>query len=411
MRTMVALVCIGLLRLSAHAADREVRGRVIDADGKPVGGASVGTNWSGNGTGKKADGSPLDLTKPGDLAEFWGHLGQMEARGITAVTTGPDGSFTVKLHRFLPNLMAMDPARKTGGRVVIPKDFAGEPIEIRLGPLVRVRAKLAGPGDGQRAYWTNVYVETPADPTRPLDVDRLVFCGSFESRLDVLLPPGEYVLDAYGQTVKEEDDIDVKVAPHPKIVVPSDAADLDLGTLRLARVPDASLGMGKRLETARAGGPGGDYTKHFGEPPPKIHATDARGVAKRAQVSDYRGKWVLLAFWGPSCRPCIATEMPKLMQFYDDHAADRDRFEILSVCITFEDEAQTIADLERDLKPMVEHIWKGKSPAFPVLLDPSLITWERFGLPGLGTVILIDPDGKMVAGDEATLAERLKAKR
>lgn len=34
--------------------------------------------------------------------------------------------------------------------------------------------------------------------------------------------------------------------------------------------------------------------------------------------------------------------------------------------------------------------------------------WERFGLPGLGTVILIDPDGKPVPGDESVLAEWLK---
>lgn len=36
--------------------------------------------------------------------------------------------------------------------------------------------------------------------------------------------------------------------------------------------------------------------------------------------------------------------------------------------------------------------------------------WERFGLPGLGTVILIDPEGKLVEGDETELAEKLNGK-
>jgi hypothetical protein len=40
--------------------------------------------------------------------------------------------------------------------------------------------------------------------------------------------------------------------------------------------------------------------------------------------------------------------------------------------------------------------------------DSTFKTWERFGLPGLGTVILIDPEGKLVKGDEAMLAEKLK---
>jgi hypothetical protein len=47
-------------------------------------------------------------------------------------------------------------------------------------------------------------------------------------------------------------------------------------------------------------------------------------------------------------------------------------------------------------------------PKHRVLLDPTFTTWERFGLPGLGTVILIDPDGNLVKGDETVLAEKLQ---
>ena len=45
---------------------------------------------------------------------------------------------------------------------------------------------------------------------------------------------------------------------------------------------------------------------------------------------------------------------------------------------------------------------------FPLGDVERFTTWERFGLPGLGTVILIDPEGKLMKGDESVLAEKLK---
>jgi hypothetical protein len=42
-----------------------------------------------------------------------------------------------------------------------------------------------------------------------------------------------------------------------------------------------------------------------------------------------------------------------------------------------------------------------------VASHPTFTTWERYGLPGMGTTILIDPEGRLVKGDETTLAEKL----
>ena len=50
------------------------------------------------------------------------------------------------------------------------------------------------------------------------------------------------------------------------------------------------------------------------------------------------------------------------------------------------------------------HAW-GKPMPFPVLLDPSFTTCERYGLAGVWSVlILIDPQGNLVKGDEKVLA-------
>ena len=88
--------------------------------------------------------------------------------------------------------MAMDSERRRGGLVIIPKGKEGESVEIRLGPLVRVRGSFEGPGFGQRPDWTHVYVQLPDDPTRPLDSNRLVSCASFEAT-EVRLPLGPSV--------------------------------------------------------------------------------------------------------------------------------------------------------------------------------------------------------------------------
>ena len=116
----------------------------------------------------------------------------------------------------------------------------------------------------------------------------------------------------------------------------------------------------------------------------------------------------MIDFWGLSCRPCVSKGLPKLMRFYEEHAARRDRFEIISICIDIDGELKSMADVDRALEPIVKNVWGGKTLPFPVLLDPTFKTWERFGLPGLGTVILIDPERKLVKGDEEVLAEKLR---
>jgi hypothetical protein len=96
------------------------------------------------------------------------------------------------------------------------------------------------------------------------------------------------------------------------------------------------------------------------------------------------------------------------MKYYDDHKSQRDQFEIISICIDFDGDRKTLAEVDRALEPIVKNVWSGQTLPFPVLLDPSSKTLETFGISGLSTTILIDPGGNMVEGDETTLAEKLK---
>jgi hypothetical protein len=386
---------------------REVRGRVVDEGGMPVAGAAVGPFWRANGPATDRDGKPYDLTTEENVRLFWGHLGEMEPVGRPQpIRAGSDGRFSIKDPDPYFAVMAMDPSRRHGGIALIPKAERAEPLEIRLVPLVTVRGSLGGPGPGQQPSWTHVYVHLPEDPGRPLHSTRLVSCGSFEAKFEFRLPPGKYKLQAYSQFA-DDDRLEGELVPDRAFVLEAGAADVDLGRLQLT----PHRPYRQTLEAkAKAEGSWDDYTQHYGEPPPRWHATDARGVSKDARIEDFRGKWVLIDFWGLSCRPCLSEGLPRLVKFYEDHAAQRDQFEILSICIDHEGGLKSMADVDRALEPIVRHVWGGKALPFPILLDPTFKTWERFGLPGLGTVILIDPDGKLAKGDETALAERLKGR-
>ena len=97
--------------------------------------------------------------------------------------------------------------------------------------------------------------------------------------------------------------------------------------------------------------------------------------------------------------------LPRLMEFYGTHKGDRDRFEILA----FHDAtAKTFEDLDVKLKEVIEKHWKGESLPFPILLDASGTTVRRYGIQAYPTLILIDPEGRVVrGGDEAVLEAML----
>jgi hypothetical protein len=384
---------------------RELRARIVDETGMPVADAAVGCFWRANGPSRDRDGKPYDLTKQENVRRFWGHFGEMEPTGrLQPIKAGSDGVYSIKDTDPYFAVMAMDPSRRRGGIALLPNADRNEPLEIRVVPLITVRGSFEGPGPRQQPSWTHVYIHLPQDPTRPLHSTRLVSCGSFDAKFEVRLPPGTYTLEAYS-SFADADRFEGELVPDKVFELTGGQTDVDLGRLRFVpHRPDRVFLEAK----AKAEGSWSDYTQHYGEPPPQWHATDARGVRKHAQIADFRGKWVLLDFWGLSCRPCLSNGLPKLMKFYEEHAAQRDQFEIISICIDFEGELKSMTDLDRALEPIVKHVWRGKTLPFPILLDPTFKTWERFGLPGLGTVILIDPEGKLTKGDEDVLAQKLK---
>ena len=121
-------------------------------------------------------------------------------------------------------------------------------------------------------------------------------------------------------------------------------------------------------------------------------------------LEQLRGKWVAIEFWGHWCSPCTRETLPELVRLYRKYADRRDRFEILA----FHDATvDTLEELDGLLKPIAAELWEGEPLPFPILLDTTGKTVQRYGIPGYPTLVLIDPDGRIVRASQERELERI----
>ena len=115
---------------------------------------------------------------------------------------------------------------------------------------------------------------------------------------------------------------------------------------------------------------------------------DADG--KPADLSDYRGKHVLLNFWALWCAPCVK-EMPSLERL--DATLGGANFEVVTITTG------------RNARPAVDTFFAEKGLThLPKLFDPKMALLRDIGGSGLPLTVLIGPDGREVArmnGDAA----------
>ena len=114
-------------------------------------------------------------------------------------------------------------------------------------------------------------------------------------------------------------------------------------------------------------------------PAPNFSLPDLDG--KPHQLSDYRGKVVLVNFWASWCPPC-RHEMPSMERLYLKLKGQP--FQVLA-CDQQED-FDTVFAFTGQLDP---------APTFPLLLDRKSAVAKAFGVPGLPTSFLIDKQGRI----------------
>jgi AhpC/TSA family len=378
-----------------------VPGRVLDPQGQPVADVGISTLWSANGVSHE---EAVRFEKEGgDGAKFSAHEGWMEPWGNHPTKTDTAGRFSIGMewHNFF--LLAMDKERKRGALIVLDPRHAPPSLDVTLAPLLRLHGRVHIAAAAQAPEWSLVVVRLPRKEGFPLGFERMAWCSSLKARFEFMLPPGDYLFEAAAQASGRRHEL----SPFRAITVAAGTGDVDAGTLELT--PEQPTWIDRMNEAKEKGTRVAvDHTKLYGQPAPRWFAVDARGIPKNAQVSDFKGKWVLVYLWATSCAKCLGKTLPGLMEFYKAHEAQRDRFAIVAICIEPEGKWKSMADLDQALKPVVKFVWGGQTLPFPVLFDNTLNTLENWGVGAYGRKHLIDPTGCLVPGDENTLGEKLR---
>ncbi|MHC4551037.1 MAG: TlpA family protein disulfide reductase [Planctomycetota bacterium] len=246
LRVILLPLIVFVLAPAAFAEDsKEVRGRVVDADGKPVPGIGIATGWQFHGP------APSARWRAG--VKTYSHA---------ATTTDPEGKFARALYfRGRPvALLALDLASKRGGVFVLDKRNVDQEQTLTVRPLVHLHGSI-GIGDANLRD-TTVYVYV-FDPRAPIAFASYIT----RDRFSFHLPPGTYQV-----LFTAKDLVPLKVP----VGLAAGNREVDLRTVDLSAT---------------------NLAQHYGKEPPPWNVTAARGVDPGVRLSDYKGKWVLIEFW------------------------------------------------------------------------------------------------------------------
>jgi hypothetical protein len=156
-------------------------------------------------------------------------------------------------------VIVMDKEKKRGVVSTFSAQSFGKERELTLEKLAKVSGTFSCTELGTPPPWTNVYVF--AQPGNA----RVAQCDSREAKFAFLLPPGDYKIHMYGADVKSRNE---------EVLIEEDK---DFGTVDL---------------------PATNLAKLYGKPAPAIKVTAARGVKPEVQLKDFKGRYLLVEFWG-----------------------------------------------------------------------------------------------------------------
>jgi len=100
-------------------------------------------------------------------------------------------------------------------------------------------------------------------------------------------------------------------------------------------------------------------------------------------LDQYKGKWLVVNYWATWCGTCM-DELPELIDFHENN-----RLDAVVVGINFE------SIENKSLKEFVANM----SIPYPVLITEPVRKTPIGPVPALPTTYIIDPQGKVVAGE------------
>lgn len=148
-------------------------------------------------------------------------------------------------------------------------------------------------------------------------------------------------------------------------------------TYKNTRYAKGILAKIEASKVADAGGPAPDFTK-----------PDVNG--KPVSLSQFKGKYVLLDFWGSWCGPCRAAN-PHLKELYATYAAKG--FEILGIA---SEKVSGQAQAEKMWKEAIEKDGLTWTNVLNNELSMKLDVVQLYNIEGYPTQILLDKEGKVI---------------
>jgi hypothetical protein len=213
----------------------EVSGRVVDASGKPVGGAEI---------------------------SVYGVLWDVKAQDFKfnePIKTDVEGRFSKKIKVNMPALsfFAADPTHKQGGFTLVKQENMGA-FEIKIEPLRELRFKIETPAlEGEPPFIAGIVARKEGG---------MAWLENIGADNKVMVPAGNYDIMFYSPELKGG-----------QAKADLTAGNADAGTVKMELSVLASL---------------------YGKKPPELKVVEGRGVDPKFTLDQYRGKWVILEFWG-----------------------------------------------------------------------------------------------------------------
>lgn len=356
-----------LLRLHRSPKDfteypKEISIQVETADGKPVEGAIAARFQSKRTVGNQAD-----------VSRKYSQEKKTDSAGVVVFP-----------YVELPRIFIDEKSRQMAFPKLVPLSLVAGKLTVKLAPQCEVRGSIFCKelADAEQPIgWTNVYLEANGEAVAD--------CSSENGTFDFLVPAGDYKLRAYGGQVGGRR-VSFSVQPNQSEVTVDPIALKALGFALLKGKPAPEF-----VEVAA----------WSGEP---------------VRLSDLKGKYVLVDFWGFWCGPCVQA-MPILIELHEKFS-DKG-LAIVGVHVDAEGDVDNADKLREKTALFVKGIWHGKELPFPNALVSGKTVGEGegrqpggtpgiYGIESFPTTILIDPKGNIVdkfsIGDLQRTSERIE---
>jgi thiol-disulfide isomerase/thioredoxin len=374
-----------------------IRGRVRDQEGRPLAGVRVG----------RAVCSAEVLLEGHDELRMLPHYGDS-----AIVETDDEGRFVIAPEVFINSgeanrageyrppatlCLADREFRHFAFRLI---DLSGpvEPLDVTIGPGREVHIPIEWSPNisppGALGYLSLALSDRPdiSKDGHPV-MFKTLFRGSSSvtGSAKLMLPEGKYTLSV----VSEDTETHALLGEaRQQLLVPPGTVPLVQRALRLE--PTFHQGL-------------------VGKPAPEIEAADL-DTGRVLHLSDFRGKVVVLDFWGYWCGPCVGS-MPRLIQLRQQFQGQP-----LEIVALHDQSVQSRSEYDRRIAAVRKDLWNNEDLPFHVLLDrpdPTKahdrysegtgLTCSRYRIEEFPTTFVIDQQGRVIGKVHRTQPERLEA--